>query len=298
MKINQGYIFPTIAFILWGSLYVISKTAMEVVPPLTLLFLRYGIAVAIMFVIIRKKYNTLPKIKKEHLPIFIAVAFLGYGFAIACQQLGNDMLDASLAALINSICPIFIFLFAFFLLKEKISTNKIAGVVLSIAGVYIVFGAAGGGNSLPGILISFASVFFWSLSSVWVRSISKYYDPLIITFYGIAMSLPVLAPASIIELQFRPCSFTLPAVISILYLAVFATALAHFLWNRALLAAPAGTCSLFYPVQPLTSAIMGILVLQEAITKSFVIGTIVISAGIILALVKMPKKLPEISILK
>ncbi|MEA4922875.1 MAG: DMT family transporter [Eubacteriaceae bacterium] len=290
MKNIRAYIYPTITFMLWGSLYVISKPAMEHVPPVTLLFLRYLLASVILFFIVKNRFHKLPKVKKEHRMLFLVVGFLGYGLAIAFQQIGNDMLDASMAALINSMNPVFIFVMAFLILKEKITGPKIIGVLMSIGGVYIILGASSGDVNAAGLLISLGSVFFWSLSSILVRSISAHYDPVVITFYGIALSLILLAPSSLIEVHFRSCSFTPSVIISILYLAIFATALAHVLWNKGLQMASAGTCSLFYPVQPLTSSILGIVVLHEAMSVSFIAGAVIISAGIIISLLKPPFK--------
>ncbi|MGI6721232.1 MAG: DMT family transporter [Anaerovoracaceae bacterium] len=292
MKNLQGYILPIITFVLWGSLYVISKTAMEEVPPITLLALRYLIAIAVLYIIAKKRVGRLPAIKKEHWPLFFAIGVLGYGLAIICQQISTDMLDASLAALLNSLNPIFVFILAFFILKEKITAAKVTGMLMAIGGVYIIFGSSGGGISIMGILLSLVSVFFWSLCAVLVRKISQHYDPIVLTMYGIIISMVLLVPATIAELQYKPCTFSPAGVLCILYLGIVATAFAHALWNRGLAAAPASTCSLFYPVQPLTSAILGIAVLQEQLTHSFIIGAAIISAGIIMTVISDRLSLP------
>jgi drug/metabolite transporter (DMT)-like permease len=98
-------------------------------------------------------------------------------------------------------------------------------------------------------------------------------------------------PASIIELQYKPCTFTLPAVLSILYLAVVCTALAHNLWNKSLSMIDASTCYMLYPLQPLTSAVMGVLLLHEKLTLNYIIGAILISVGIVIALVRVNEKI-------
>ena len=100
---------------------------------------------------------------------------------------------------------------------------------------------------------------------------------------GMAIALCFNIPASIWELSTTPCRFTLPAVLSLIYLAVICTALAHTLWNKSLQLLSAGTCSMLYPLQPLTSAVLGVLLLHEQITTGFVIGAVVISAGILIA---------------
>ena len=116
-----------------------------------------------------------------------------------------------------------------------------------------------------------------------VRKVAGKYDPIQIAFVGMAIALCFNIPASIWELCTTPCRFTLPAVLSLIYLAVICTALAHTLWNKSLQLLSAGTCSMLYPLQPLTSAVLGVLLLHEQITTGFVIGAVVISAGILIA---------------
>ena len=278
-----AYLFPTITFVLWGSLYVISKTAMEEIPPLTLLFLRYAVAVALFLPVLRIRFGCIPRIPKGSRGLMAAIGLIGYGLGIALQQVSNDMLDASLAALINSINPVFIFILASLILKERMTAGKVFGTLLAIAGVYVIFGSSGGGISIPGLALAMFSVFFWSLSSVLVRKVTSEIDPLVMTMYGMLIGLAGMAPAAAAEMQFVPCTISLKGILSVFYLGIVTTAFAHFLWNKALSAAPAGTCSMFYPVQPLTSAVMGVLVLGEPVTAGFIIGAAVISAGVLLA---------------
>ena len=74
---------------------------------------------------------------------------------------------------------------------------------------------------------------------------------------------------------------TAAALLACLFVAVFGTAVAHTCWNKSLQLLNASTCSMFYPLQPLVSAVMGVLLLHEVITPSFVIGAVLICAGVV-----------------
>ena len=45
----------------------------------------------------------------------------------------------------------------------------------------------------------------------------------------------------------------------------------------------ASFCSMFYPMQPLVSAILGVLFLHETVTPSFILGALMICGGIVAA---------------
>ena len=288
MRKRSTYLLPLLTFVLWGSLYVVSKDVMTQIPPVTLLFLRYVTACLALFVCLKIRRTPLPPIKRKDRGAFLLVGFAGYALAIALQQISTSMLDAALASLINAINPIFICLMAFLILRERITAEQIMGILLAIAGVYIILGVSGSGASIAGILVSLSSVFFWSLCSVMIRKVTKAYDPIIITFYGMLLALIPTAPAMLVELHFRPILITLPGILQVLYLGLVTTCAAHVLWNKGLQRMPAAACSAFYPVQPLTSALLGVLFLHEPITSSFIWGSAAISCGILLSIMHLP----------
>lgn len=278
---KTGYLFLILTFFIWGSLYVISKYALAVMPPVTVLLGRYGLSVIILFFIMRAK--GFKKIEREDWKYFIIIGFVGYFFSIACQLTGTKLLDASLASLINSLNPVAIPIMAAVFLKERITAKKAAGIAVSIAGIYIILGKGDGGMNLMGVAASILSVLCWSISSVTVRRIAGKYDPIQISFVGMLLALIPNIPSAAIELMTKPCSLTVSAMLALLYMAAVCTALAHTLWNKSLQILSAGTCSMLYPLQPLTSAVMGVLVLHEGITLSFVIGAVVICAGVLIS---------------
>ena len=72
------------------------------------------------------------------------------------------------------------------------------------------------------------------------------------------------------------------------YIALICTGLAQLLWNRSLAFLNAGTCSMFYPLQPVTSTLFGVLFLGEKLTVSFLLGGAVITCGILISQLSLP----------
>lgn len=287
---NKRRLIPLFAaFVLWGSQYVISKIALRTVPPVTLLALRYLVSVPALFIVLRLRHALTP-IKKGDWPILFAIGFTGYFASFCLQMLGINRLTDSVSSLLGAMNPIFIPILAAFFLHERITPAKIACVALSMAGVVVIVGVDGTVDA-SGALLMLASVFLWSTASIIIRRVSGRYDPMQIALIAILCALPFTGGWSLIELQSAPCSFTLESVLAVLYMGVLGTAVTHSLWNYSLRVMDASFCSMFYPMQPLVSSILGVLFLHEAVTPGFVIGALMICCGIVAAVISAkPRK--------
>lgn len=287
---NKRRLIPLFAaFVLWGSQYVISKIALRTVPPVTLLALRYLVSVPALFIVLRLRHALTP-VKKGDWPILFAIGFTGYFASFCLQMLGINRLTGSVSSLLGAMNPIFIPILAAFFLHERITPAKIACVALSMAGVVVIVGVDGTVDA-SGALLMLASVFLWSTASIIIRRVSGRYDPMQIALIAILCALPFTGGWSLIELQSAPCSFTLGSVLAVLYMGVLGTAVTHSLWNYSLRVMDASFCSMFYPMQPLVSSILGVLFLHEAVTPGFVIGALMICCGIVAAVISAkPRK--------
>lgn len=287
---NKRRLIPLFAaFVLWGSQYVISKIALRTVPPVTLLALRYLVSVPALFIVLCLRHALTP-IKKGDWPILFAIGFTGYFASFCLQMLGINRLTGSVSSLLGAMNPIFIPILAAFFLHERITPAKIACVALSMAGVVVIVGVDGTVDA-SGALLMLASVFLWSTASIIIRRVSGRYDPMQIALIAILCALPFTGGWSLIELQSAPCSFTLESVLAVLYMGVLGTAVTHSLWNYSLRVMDASFCSMFYPMQPLVSSILGVLFLHEAVTPGFVIGALMICCGIVAAVISAkPRK--------
>ena len=287
---NKRRLIPLFAaFVLWGSQYVISKIALRTVPPVTLLALRYLVSVPTLFIVLRLRHALTP-VKKGDWPILFAIGFTGYFASFCLQMLGINRLTGSVSSLLGAMNPIFIPILAAFFLHERITPAKIACVALSMAGVVVIVGVDGTVDA-SGALLMLASVFLWSTASIIIRRVSGRYDPMQIALIAILCALPFTGGWSLIELQSAPCSFTLESVLAVLYMGVLGTAVTHSLWNYSLRVMDASFCSMFYPMQPLVSSILGVLFLHEAVTPGFVIGALMICCGIVAAVISAkPRK--------
>ena len=277
---GRAYLYLTLTTCLWGSIYVVSKAIMDDIPPITLMFFRYLIASATLLVILR--FRPKQKIERCDYKYIFFVGFFGYFISIGAQLSGTRLAGASVASLINSTNPVLITLFAALILKERLTVKKLVCVALALLGSYIILGGGGGGHVL-GIVLSFVSAVVWSLSSVLARGVTQKYDPIRVTAYGVFLAAGFSLPAAAAELGTGAVGvrFTLPAAAALLYIGIFCTGAAHLLWNKSLSILEAGSCSLFYPLQPMTSVLLGCLFLGESVSPRFAVGALFILGGVL-----------------
>lgn len=288
-KQNLGYLYAAGTCFIWGSIYVAAKYALQSLGPVELICLRYIVALVSLYILLTVKKGR-KKVEKGDWKYFWIVGGVGYFGSIVFQMVGTKLLDASLASLINSLNPVSISIFAAVFLGEKIRFNQAAGIAVSLVGVYVILGVGGASINVWGAAASVGSVLLWSCSSISARKISERYDPVQISLYGIAIALLFTMPSAFVEARFTTVSVTPAAVAACIYLGVVGTAVAHTSWNYSLKLLNASVCSLFYPLQPLTSAILGVFIFGEIITKSFVLGGILICLGVVVSVIQIKKK--------
>jgi len=286
---NKKYLAPLfLTFLCWGSIYVVSKVALKTIPPVTLLALRYLIAVPTLFALLKIR-GVLRPLKREDMGTVFAIGFTGYFFSFCLQMLGINRLSGSVSSLFGAMNPIFIPILAAIFLKEKLTLRKILCVAVSMTGVGIIVGVGGTVDPL-GALLMLASVFLWSSASIIIRRLGGKYDPMQIAMMAILCAIPLTGTWSLIELRTASISFPLPSVLAALFMGTIGTAAPHSLWNYCLSKMDASFCSMFYPLQPLVSATLGVIFLGESITASYLVGAAVICCGIIAAVATGKKK--------
>ncbi|WP_333887751.1 DMT family transporter [Clostridium sp.] len=283
-----GSLYLFLAASIWGSMYVLSKYILEFVSPITLLWIRYVIAFVVLFIILRvfqyKKGNKVV-VKKGDWLLIAWIGFIGYFISIFMQFLGTQLSDAHTGALITASTPVFVVLFARFILREAFTAKKIISLVLATLGVIIVIGLDRMFlKHLLGNIVLVGAAVTWALLSVYVKVASKRFDSLTITTYAMLFALIFTTP--FMFLQHENISLILynrQFLLGILYLGVISTAAAFFLWNKGIELMDAGIGSLFLFFQPVTGSILGWLCLGEQLNTSFFIGGILIIIGVFIA---------------
>lgn len=266
-----------LATIIWGSSFAIMKNSVEVIPPNTLLAIRFSAACIILSLIFFKR---LLKINKEYMwqsAIIGLCLFLAY----CVQTFGLAQTTPGKNAFLTAVyCVIVPFLF-WFVTKEKPGFYNVIAAIICIVGIGFV---SLDGNLTMGIgdALTLVGGFFYALHIVVVAKFGKEKDPIVITilqfFYCACFSI-------IASLLFEKphFSFTPQLSFGLAYLAVFCTATALLLQNVGQKHTNPSVSALILSLESVFGVIFSIILYGDKMTLKLIIGFILIFSSIIIS---------------
>jgi len=280
-----GLLCGLVAASIWGGMYVVSKVVLEIIPPFSLVTLRLLLgAITLGIVLFIRGFST---ISRRQIAQVLGVGFVGYGISLCLQFLGTKLSTAANGSLVTSATPAFVLLFAWLLLKEKITARRLLALCLATLGVIAVIdprSAQVNPDLFLGNLALIGAAVTWALYSVLVRKTTQNMDVLLFSLIAFVGGLPVSIPAGAWELSTVGVGeISLGAVGGVLFLGIISTALAMVLWNTAFAYVDAGLASLTFFAQPVVGTILGWLFLKEKITPLFLLGGFLIGIGLVIS---------------
>jgi drug/metabolite transporter (DMT)-like permease len=274
-----------VAAAIWGGMYVVSKAVLDYIPPMTLLALRLAIgavALGIGMLVARASF-----VRLADCPRFALLGCVGFGVSLGAQFVGTRMSSAAHGAVLTSITPAGILLFAVLLLQERLRVRKMSAVGIASLGVLLVVGAPGSlgldWRTVGGDLLLLLAGLTWALYTVLCRLAANRYPPVTVTTYAMLFGLLCVAP--FVPLEWETINWErMPAAVwwGVAYLGIVSTAVAFYLWNKGFTMLDPASGSLFFFAQPVVGALLGWLLLDETLGLQFLLGTgVIIAAGVI-----------------
>lgn len=291
-RINVAAYIAAIAYAtIIGFSFLFVKLTVTAAHPLDVLAHRFSIGlivVAIPFLFGWVHIQFLLRDLRKIIPLGLFSPVLFFAF----QTYGLINTSSSEAGIIQATVPIFTLLLASYFLKERTSLIQKLSLILSVAGVVLIFAMKGGSGlntmNLGGISLLVLSALSFAGYSVLARPLAKKYDPKEITFITMGMGFIVFLTASLvrhtvegtISTFFQP--FTHPTyVLALLYLGVLSSVGTTLLSSFALSRLEASKVSVFSNLSTLISIMAGALILHENVTIYHLVGTIMIIAGVL-----------------
>ncbi|MEO0618142.1 MAG: DMT family transporter [Pseudomonadota bacterium] len=269
--------------LVWGGSFIFAEVALQDLPPLTVVFLRVGLGALAMLVIVLAMGRALPTTMAQW-ALLAAMALLNNVIPFSLIVWGQTQITASLASILNATTPMFALVIAhLFTADERLSRNKVFGVLLGFAGVGVLVGPAAlaGSTSLAGQIAILGAACSYGFASVWGKRL-RGLDPMTLAAGQLVASSVILAPLTLIVDQ--PWTLAVPSaavVWSVLGLAIFSTALAYIMFFRILREVGAINVSLVTLLIPLSAIAMGVAFFGEPIVARQVFGALVIGAGLL-----------------
>lgn len=284
------YILLVLAASFWGGNFNIARAFNAQLPPLGLSFWRWTIALLILLPFIIKPMLAQRHSFAQHRGLVVILALLGVTGFNSLVYLGLQTTTATNGVLMQSINPIFIIILSGLLLGEHATLRQWLGVMISLVGVIVIL-IRGDLNTFKtldfqqGDLIILLAVADWALYTVLLRKLPNELKGLPILGYTVCIGwlalLPLYAYENLVLQRHMPFNST--SVISVTYVALFASVLAYLFWNHGAAKIGASRTGQFAHVVPVSGILIATLILGEKLHTFHFIGILLVASGIILA---------------
>lgn len=280
--------------ILYGLNYTFAKLVMNenFVKPFALTVLRVGCAAVLFWLI--SPFLPKEKIERKDLFKFFIAAICGVAVNMLFFIKGVELTTPIHASAIITINPVLILIMSSFILKERITSLKIIGLILAFAGALALtlFGESDrvGDNIFLGNTFIFINSIFYSIYIILIKQLTAKYHPFTfikwLFLFGFIMVLP-FGFGELQEIQWK--TFTPYVWFSLGFVIIGATFGTYLLNPMALSKLKASTVGIFIYLQPVIAGLFAILMGADAIDALKIIAMVLIFSGVYLVSLK-PKK--------
>ena len=286
-----------VSMIIWSVSGIAIKHALAVLPPFTMIVLRFVPSVLLMLVIglICRKSSlfALQKIDRKDWPLFLIAGFCQPFLYYLLETFTYDALHSpTIAETLLSTSPLLSPIFAAIILRERVTKYNILGILVSTAGVFALSLIGSKDYSIGnywGILLAFLAVSAAVIDSIMMRKVPVKYTSLTFIFYAQCVSLLFFiplwfwkeGPEAIYNLQFAiDKSQLFVALGCVAYLTVFASVIAFILFCFALRKVGVTQANAFNNIRPAFTALWMFLFFGEHLPIGKWIGMALIIIGL------------------
>ena len=290
-----------VSMIIWSVSGIAIKNALTVLPPFTMIVLRFVPSVLLMLVIgiVRRRHSLfcLQRLEWRDVPLFLIAGFCQPFLYYLLETFTYDALNSpTIAETLLSTSPLLSPIFAVVLLRERVTKYNILGILISTVGVSVLTLVGSRDYSIGsywGVLLAFLAVSAAVVDSIMMRKVPMRYSSLSFIFYAQLVSLCFFIPIWIwkeggmiwnLRDEFFDLGFWTPqlksALWSVAYLTVFASVIAFILFCYALRQIGVTQANAFNNIRPAFTALWMLLFFGEHLPAAKWAGMALIILGL------------------
>jgi drug/metabolite transporter (DMT)-like permease len=268
--------------VFWAGNFIVTKTAIGILPPVGFTFLRYCIASITLLTLLRLREGAIRLPRGDVIPILL-LGVVGFGFYQILWPVALEQIPAGDSALLIATTPVLTALLAMAIGADTPNAVKIVGSFVSLSGVVLVIASGSGlalGSSLVGDGLTLLAAGSWAVYTAYGASILRRHSPLITTTWAIVAGTVFLAPVGIAQLVTADWSKVgLPIVLAILYAGTLSAGFSNVIvLNGVKLLGPTRVTALQFFVTPL-AVVFAAIFLGEQIRPIQIVGGAIILVG-------------------
>lgn len=275
-------LYQIIALFIWASSFVAGKYAFTMLDPVLTVQTRLIIISLLIFPLFLRHWK---KVDKAVRPQLWWLGFLNYPAIFLLQFIGLHYTSAASAATIIGLEPLLIVFMGHFFFKDKAAwyhwffgAMAFVGVAILIAG-----GRSEGEITLFGCtLILLAGLLFASCLR-WTKSMIGQITATAYTAISVVLGTITCLPFTLIFTQNWEINWNWQGLAGLLYLAIFCSWIAYWLWNKGLNSTHTNLTGLLTALEPIFGVALAILLLGESVSLLSWFGILIIIAATVIA---------------
>jgi drug/metabolite transporter (DMT)-like permease len=281
------YLKLLLTAIFWGGTFVAGRSLAQNVGPFSAAFFRFAVASVFLVFLTWKIEGNLPFLKRSQILPVLLLGLTG----VFCYNLfffkGLKLIEAGRAAIIIANNPIFIALFSAVFFKEKLNAVKIAGIMISVSGAIVAISRGNlaeflQGNIGWGEFYIFLCVASWVVFSLLGKAVMSGLSPLASVTYSSLTGTILLFMPAFREGLTNCINYSMSDWWDIFYLGFFGTVLGFVWFYEGINQIGPTKAGLFINFVPISAILSAYLILDEPLTVSLLIGTILVTSGVYL----------------
>ncbi|PKN64963.1 MAG: EamA/RhaT family transporter [Deltaproteobacteria bacterium HGW-Deltaproteobacteria-15] len=270
--------------LLWGFNYVTIKVSNEAISPVFASAVRSVIASICGILYCMRTRQKL--FHKDVMLVHGMVVGLLFGLEFACIYFGLLYTDAARSVVFVYLSPFIVAVGAHFFLKgDRLTLQKVFGLVLAFGGMVTVFQGkpkGSGANMLFGDILQIMAAFLWAATTLYIKKfMATKIHPINTFLYQLVFSIPILFAVSLILEPQWISTFTLKAGVSLFYQSVIVAFASYFVWFKLIHDFPVSRLSSFTFFTPVFGVLFGVLFMGEELTVSLMVGLPLVCVGIL-----------------
>jgi drug/metabolite transporter (DMT)-like permease len=278
------------ANVLWAATYVAAKFALRDTSVNMMLTLRMSIAALVLLPLLLARRKEL-QLTRRDIPAFALLTLSGFVINKLLEYFGLALTTASDVALLITSESIFTAAFSWLLLRERFRKLTGFALLLGFTGVYLIversliphLPAGGGALRIFGDLLVVLALLVEAFYTVRGKAMLVKHPPLLITAASIVGSLIFWIPVAgweTLSTGWHPIGLT--AWIGIGWMALMSTVIAYLAWFQGLAKVDGSAAASALFIQPLLGILLAMLLLNEQLVPTTIIGGILIIVSVYL----------------
>lgn len=287
-----GYLCAIAATIFWSGNFTVARGVSENIPPISLAFWRWTIAVLILIPFAYKPLIKDWNIIKNNYIYLIITSALGVSLFNTLIYIAGHSTTVLNMSLIAITFPIFIILISRFIYNELITLNKGLGIILVVSGITTLI-TKGDLSLLKNIAFSAGDLWMllaaitFAAYSILIKHKPDQLGMRAFQLSTFSIGLLILFPFYLWEsatTNFQIKAISQTTFYSIFYLGIFASIFSYILWGKSVEIIGPTKSSIIYYTLPIFSGILAYVLLGEAIESLHLLSMLLIVTGVLIAI--------------